>query len=1267
MASNWQEVPRVFFWPGLPLLITMALLPGLTENAAAAQPNRVTRQINGGQIQVVKGNLHPLARPQFDRGPLDPSSALDHVLLLYKLSAPQQTELDQLLAAQQNPSSPRFHKWLTPEGFADQFGVSPSDNATVVRWLQSQGLTVNESGRGRNWVAFSGTAGKISSALKTSIRRYQVNGETHFANATEPAVPEALAEIAGGFLGLDDFHPKPSIKKFTPITDPDYNRGTAHYLAPEDFATIYNLTPLYQAGFDGAGQSIAVVGQSAVSIADIRAFRTRYNLPANDPQLIRYGADPGFTGAELEGDLDLEWSGAIAPKATIYYIYGANALTATVAAVNQNYAPVISISYGNCEIEFSVPFYRTVAQQANAQGITILAASGDSGAAACDSQNLGAFATRGRAVGFPAVLPEVTALGGTQFNEGTGTYWAGTNSAAFGSALSYIPEIAWNENSVAGGLGSGGGGSSILIAKPDWQSGPGVPNDQARDVPDISLSAGIHDSYVVNFEGLLGAVGGTSAPTPALAGIIAILNQYQVSRGFQQQPGLGNLNPQLYRLAQAAPSAFHDITSGDNFVPCAQGTPDCLTGTYGYPAGPGYDLVTGLGSIDANILVGQWNTATHPAAVTLTASPSSVTLNDNVRLTAVVIAANGTGSPTGFVNFSAGLVALGSAALQSAGGQQQASVTVSASVFGAAGIVPVAAVYSGDAAFSGGTGQLRLQVTRPAGVSVIVPSASPNPIYAAPADAQGLSWQTILTLREISGVGSTLTAFLIDGELQPLSLYFPSTSIPANGALTANIVFRNLAYPLTRTFKFVGVDATGNTWARQVNASFLGPQVFQNFTFSAAPLTLLRNANVNPNTAGPCEWPQVFTLDETGGFAFRVTALVAGNVDISSRISSIFGTTRLAPWGSLQGKFCWDRITPPASNNVFIELTDEFGQNLAAELTVSFAPPASGPPTLSASPASLSLQQTLEAALAVDPGDQAQPWTASIYPANRTTSWLRLSQYSGTGPVEIILNAAGAGLGPGAYRALIVVQSANTLPQTLTVPVMFVLGASAGSAITGAGSALSFKNAESPGMILSVYGSQLANSVEQASSLPLPYTLDGVTATINGVAAPLYYISPDQLNIQIPYEAGAGPAVLGINNHGQIAGYQFQIAPSAPAILADANGNVVPGIAGQGSTAVLYMSGEGDVSPAIRTGFTPSAATPLSILPKPLLPLSVTVGGIQAFLQFVGITPGVAGLTQVNFIVPASVPAGVQPVIVTVGGVSSPPANLTVQGAASGP
>ena len=226
------------------------------------------------------------------------------------------------------------------------------------------------------------------------------------------------------------------------------------------------------------------------------------------------------------------------------------------------------------------------------------------------------------AVDFPGSSPYVTSAGGTEFNENGQTYWSASNNSNAGSALSYIPEIAWNDTTTDGFLSASGGGVSRLFAKPSWQKGTGVPADSFRDVPDIALSASPdHDPYLIcsagwctngyrNSQTYLDAVGGTSAAAPSFAGIVALINQ-------KMHSSQGNINPALYAVASTAPGAFHDITAGSNVVPCVIGKPNCTTGTMGYTAGPGYDQVTGLGSIDAYNLASAMDGVAQTAPVAL--------------------------------------------------------------------------------------------------------------------------------------------------------------------------------------------------------------------------------------------------------------------------------------------------------------------------------------------------------------------------------------------------------------------------------------------------------------------------------------------------------------------------------------------------------------------------------------------------------------------------------------------------------------------------
>src|SRR5947207_5798568 len=258
----------------------------------------------------------------------------------------------------------------------------------------------------------------------------------------------------------------------------------------------------------------------------------------------------------------------------------------------------------------------------------MVVATGDSGAAGCDKafQASQPAAADGLGVNLLSSPPEITALGGTQFSEGSGSYWSGANSPSGASAMSYIPEIGWNESGPQG-LASTGGGLSTVFPKPSWQTGAGVPLANWRAQPDVALTSSGHDGYLVRFQDDLYAFGGTSAATPAFAGILAVLNQYQTANGLTAKSGQGNINPNLYRLAQAKPEVFHDITAGSNMVPCVAETPDCSGGNLGYNAGPGYDMVTGLGSVNAYNLVTEWSSQAVNSTTSVTADPASFGLN----------------------------------------------------------------------------------------------------------------------------------------------------------------------------------------------------------------------------------------------------------------------------------------------------------------------------------------------------------------------------------------------------------------------------------------------------------------------------------------------------------------------------------------------------------------------------------------------------------------------------------------------------------------
>jgi subtilase family serine protease len=577
--------------------------------------NRITQRIDDGSRVPLRLDRPPLAKPELDAGRTPSQAPMHRMMLSLAPDENQQQALETLLEAQQDPQSPDYHHWLTPEEFGNRFGVSESDLQAVAGWLESKGFQVEPVSASRRVLIFSGTAGQVESAFHTEMHAYQVNGRLHHANAAGLDIPAALAKVTNGLVSLHDFaatpmHTAPLRVDAAPA--PDYAMGSAHYLAPADLAAIYDLGPLYTGGVDGRGATIAVIGRSNINLSDVQAFRSRMGLPPNDPKIVvAGGTTPGLVpGDQDEATLDVEWAGAVARNATVELVTAASTsvsdgvMLAAQYAVNQNVAPVISLSFDSCESGLGYAgnqFLNALWQQAAAQGISVFVSSGDSGAAACYSPS-SSVASGNASVNGLCSSPFSTCVGGTQFSDVANPllYWsAATNAGPGGSALTYIPEAAWNESSLApggSGLWAGGGGASIIYPKPSWQTGAGVPASNQRYVPDVSLSASAHNGYLVTLNGQLYAYAGTSLSAPSFAGLVALAVARQ---GVRQ----GNINPALYELAaqqrNGGPSIFHDVATGGNSV----------NGVTGFSAAAGYDLVTGLGSVDGSLMVNEWANA----------------------------------------------------------------------------------------------------------------------------------------------------------------------------------------------------------------------------------------------------------------------------------------------------------------------------------------------------------------------------------------------------------------------------------------------------------------------------------------------------------------------------------------------------------------------------------------------------------------------------------------------------------------------------------
>jgi uncharacterized protein (TIGR03437 family) len=1222
-------------------LIRPALFLFISATLPAAQ-DRIVMTVDRAQNVRLPGNVHPRALPEFDRGAVDPALRIDHATLLLR----PDPSLNAFLVGQQMPGSPDYRRFLTPEQFGERFGLSANDMAKVVAWLESQGLKVDEVARGRHWVTFSGTASQAARTFHTEFHSYLTDGRMHFANTGDPVIPTALESVIGGFTGLNDFPTHVA----RPILQTNLSDGS-HAVSPDDLATIYNISPLYASGIDGTGQTIAIAGGVNLNLADIRTFRKTFGLPANDPTVVLVGRDPGPNAdALVEADLDVEWAGAIARNANVVYVYASDPFNAARYAIDQNLAQVLSVSFGECEA-FGTLSYRAVAQQANAQGITFLVASGDSGAALCDHGSPVPQAAKGARANFPSDIPEVTSVGGTMFNEGAGRYW-GSNTVNNASALSYIPEVAWNETAVRNQFATGGGGPSAFYAKPFWQAGPGVPDDKMRDTPDISLTSSFdHDPYLVISGGGLFGVGGTSAATPSLAGVVALLNQSLLSRKLIAQPGLGNINPTLYRLAQSAKDAFHDITSGDTFLPCLQGSPDCINGNLGYAAGPGYDMATGLGSVDVARLIAAWGSG-DASTTTVTANTTKAGIADTVTLTTTVKGANGV-PPTGTVTFVTTLdTALGSATLAGA----SATLAVPAqSVL--AGDGRVYALYSGDAVYTSSVGSVTVTANTPASGSLVFVTLTPNP-----SNVLALTGQAPVTIvfSEKAGVATRLTSATLGGSNINLNTFFGGGAIPANGTLTsATLGITPPSTPADFSFHFAGQDADGTVWTRDISLHVIdspGAGLVPGMTLTSSPASVAQNPGADPS----CQWSHTLTLHETGGY--YVTLADTLNSDLQ-----LFGTTRLAPYGSLTGTVCVSAASgvAPGSRTYQFVGSSELASVVSATLRVTYTGPVAAPATLALSAKSVNLSvrdtgQSANATLDVSFTGGSPQWTAAALPVK--PAWLTLTTPSGAGAGRIAISANAAGLSKGVYNTTLAIDAPGSLPEVIAVPVTFVVGASTTTGIGGVAHGASFKAVFAPGMILSVFGTNLAPSTAAASTLPLPLSLSGISATVNGITAPLYYVSPGQLNVQVPYETGLGLAVLAVNNNGQVAQFPFQVGVTAPGIFTAPDGTLVPNASGKaGDTLLAFITGDGDQTPTIATGATPPASTAPARLPRSRLPVTVTVGGVPAPIDFNGVPNGLAGVTQINFRIPAGVPAGAQDVVVTVGGIAAPPAKLTVQ------
>jgi hypothetical protein len=1077
---------------------TAAQLPKEYVAQLPAPVGRITGQINDEQLTTLRGYRHPLATAANNQGEVSADQPLRRILMLLSRSPEQEAALTSLLAAQQDPNSPLFHKWLTPEQYGTLFGPADADVQTITGWLTAHGFTGMVLSKGRTVIEFSGNEGQVKSAFHTAIHKYQVSGTMHFANATDPSIPTALVPAITGIVSLNDFGYRPlairgptlryakgqlhpqivpgPTPEFT-VPNPD-GISTFYGVAPYDFATIYDLLPLWNAGLDGTAETIAIVGETDINLNDPEQFRAFFGLPVNNPTVVTAGTDPGVQPDETEADLDIEWSGAIAKGAQIEFVTSASTETtqgidlSALYIIDNNLAPVLSESYGGCELFAGTAgnaFEASLWQQAAAEGITVLVSSGDEGSSDCDvtpsSQNFAAVYPM--AVNALASTPYNVAVGGTDFNQynSWSTYWSANNDPTTKqSVLGYIPEVPWNDSCASTTLdaingeepGSGcsdsplvvtnlntiatGGGPSSCITsdgsdpttcaggwpKPLWQSGVGVPSDGVRDVPDVSLFAGngvYNSAYVVCQIDVTGGsgcnptaatqaflgVGGTSAGTPAMAGVMAIVNQ---KYGRQ-----GNANVTLYRLAASSvgPSIFHDITTDGNRVACESPDPDCVFPagdtfpfgeTKGHDSSAGYDMVTGLGSIDIANLVNNWSTAAFtPTTTTLTLNggTGAVTAVHGTSIQAIAGVTASAGNPTGDVSI--------------VGTQPNSSVLLgtlnAGSVSSTVDSLPggnytVMARYAGDSRFAPSeSGSIGVNISpEPSTTKFSILNCSPSSNTYAPAPAS-VAYGSLLLLRSdidgqsgngvatgsvaLSDSGNTLGQFALNA--QGFTEYAP------NNPLLGGAHSLKASYAGDSSF-----DASSATGVITVTPAQLSCSLQSNTTFLRPGWVLVLSAG-----AGLQDWTQVplvgTMVAPTGTFTFY-----SGSTAVGGPIAGVGNGGAPLFSGAGQIGYTLPGISPPSQTLQISQLT-----SVTAPITVSYsgdsnyAPCTSPPlqltyqtgPIASAAGGSVSQIENILPGTPVNFNIQVGPATAPpiyepFYPAP-------------TGTVQVILDGANLG------------------------------------------------------------------------------------------------------------------------------------------------------------------------------------------------------------------------------------------------------------------
>lgn len=801
----------------------------------------------GASVTLPAGRV-PVMRDAADLGLAPGGTRLDRMILLLEPSAAKSRALELELEAQQTRGSCAYHQWLSAGQFADRYANSAADVNAVADWLRGEGFSVAALPVSRGWIEFSGTAAQVSTAFGAAVHAYSSASGQRFVVRGGVSVPGAFAGLIRGLVSLD------GASAAAAVTAPLLVRADPAALAAErDAARAEALTPALAARlmhFDGLGsrseESIAIAARSNVQPGDIAAFRSTFGLAANPVVAAPVGLDPGLTGDQAAAEMAASWAGVAASGARIVVVpAGSTAATDGVdlslaAIVDQALAHTVVVGYSSCEAALSeahLAFYDALFRQAAAEGMAVISATGDSGAAACEAAGSDAPVTSGYAVNALAATRWNTAVGAAAFGSGDG------------SALA-----AWAPIHAAEPAYATGGGRSSVVAVPAWQAGL-VGGSTARAVPDVSLPTGLDSAFsrgvAFCFSGTSAASGcnlvrsgGSAAAAAIFAGVAAVVAE---KNGAQ-----GNLAPRLYAL-RARDGVYTDIEAGSARLACAAGSSGCdAGGTLGYDAGAGYDLASGLGVPNGANLVKAWPDADAQTSTTTTVVPSTTTPAAGTAFAVSVTVASatapaGTPSPTGQVTLTLDGAPYANVDVITASGSTSASFSVT---IASGGQHDLQATYAGDANYTTSTSTPVTVTVKP--VLPVTVTLAVTPTSAAPG-------QVVTLLATVAP--ATAPASSIEQNPTGNVVFYNGTTVlgtvalspAANNSATAQLVLTTLPG---------GQDT--------LTAVYVGDLYFETATSNAVTITV-QDFSITPGPGNPPA-----DLDIVKGKSGQVSYVVTG-------------------------------------------------------------------------------------------------------------------------------------------------------------------------------------------------------------------------------------------------------------------------------------------------------------------------------------------------------------------------------------------------------